>query len=227
MSKIEGDVVTALKPGSIHRRQDLEPVYLHDGAVVAVSRSSMLRGVATPEDPHAFFGVDRRGIFTEMGETIEIDHQRDLYWAEAILRERQQAVQLRKASMKIRHHYIDVTEPVFVIAEIGVNHDGSVDRAHRTRPPRPPVRGRCGEVAGLPGRAADARLVEVRRVPKQAVDDADPTAMLRRYELSDKDLKRVTWRSSDRALADRHTVLAERRRHLRQAEHGGDQDRLA
>jgi CMP-N,N'-diacetyllegionaminic acid synthase len=98
MSKIDGDVVTALKPGSIHRRQDLEPVYLHDGAVVAVSRASMLRGVAMPDDPHAFFGIDRRGIFTEMGETIEIDHQRDLYWAEAILRDREQTVQLRKAS---------------------------------------------------------------------------------------------------------------------------------
>jgi CMP-N-acetylneuraminic acid synthetase len=98
MSKLDGDVVTALRPGSIHRRQDLEPVYLHDGAVVAVSRSSMLRGVATPDDPHAFFGVDRRGIFTEMGETIEIDHQRDLYWAEAILRDRRQPVELRKAS---------------------------------------------------------------------------------------------------------------------------------
>jgi hypothetical protein len=24
-----------------------------------------------------------------MGETVEIDHQRDLYWAEAVLRERE------------------------------------------------------------------------------------------------------------------------------------------
>lgn len=98
MSRMKGDVVMPLQPNSIHRRQDLEPVYLHDGAVVAASRNSMLRGVTMPDDPHAFFGVDRRGIFTEMGETIEIDHQRDLYWAEAILRDRQQAVQLRKAS---------------------------------------------------------------------------------------------------------------------------------
>jgi CMP-N,N'-diacetyllegionaminic acid synthase len=98
MSRIDGDVVAALRPGSIHRRQDLEPVYLHDGAVVAVSRASMLRGLATPDDPHAFFGVDRRGIFTEMGETIEIDHQRDLYWAEAILRDRAETMKLRKAS---------------------------------------------------------------------------------------------------------------------------------
>jgi CMP-N-acetylneuraminic acid synthetase len=95
MSKLEGDHVITLRPGSIHRRQDLEALYLHDGAVVALSRRSMLRGVGFPDDPHAFFGTDRRGIVTEMGETIEIDHLRDLYWAEAVLRER--VIQLRKA----------------------------------------------------------------------------------------------------------------------------------
>jgi CMP-N,N'-diacetyllegionaminic acid synthase len=85
MSKLEGDVVHALQPGSIHRRQDLTPLFLHDGAVVAVSRASMLRGRRFPDDPHAFFGVDRRGIQTEAGETVEIDHLRDLYWAQAVL----------------------------------------------------------------------------------------------------------------------------------------------
>jgi N-acylneuraminate cytidylyltransferase len=89
MSKLDGDKVEPLQSGSIHRRQDLTPVYLHDGAVVAVSRSSMLRGLRFPQDPHAFFGIDRRGIHTEMGETVEVDHQRDLFWAEAVLRERQ------------------------------------------------------------------------------------------------------------------------------------------
>lgn len=87
MSKLDGDRVAALHAGSIHRRQDLEPLYLHDGASVAVSRESMLRGEATPHDPHAFFGVDRRGIHTEAGETVEIDQMRDLYWAEAVLRD--------------------------------------------------------------------------------------------------------------------------------------------
>jgi CMP-N-acetylneuraminic acid synthetase len=89
MSKLDGDVVQPLNANSIHRRQDLDPVYLHDGAVVAVSRESMLRGKSNPGDPHAFFGVDRRGIRTEPGETLEIDHLRDLYQAEAILRDRQ------------------------------------------------------------------------------------------------------------------------------------------
>ncbi len=88
MSRLDGDVVHALQPGSIHRRQDLPELFLHDGAVVAVSRQSLLRGEQFTNDPHAFFGLDRRGIRTEMGETVEIDHLRDLYWAEAVLRDR-------------------------------------------------------------------------------------------------------------------------------------------
>lgn len=88
MSRLEGDRVSAMQPGSVHRRQDLETLYLHDGAAVAVSRASMLRGEAQPDDPHAFFGIDRRGIQTQAGETVEIDQLRDLYWAEAVLRDR-------------------------------------------------------------------------------------------------------------------------------------------
>ena len=87
MARLDGDRVESLHPGSIHRRQDLAPLFLHDGGVVAVSRDSMLRGVDMPNDPHAFFGVDRRGFAVGTGETVEIDHQRDLFWAEAVLRE--------------------------------------------------------------------------------------------------------------------------------------------
>ena len=88
MARLAGDKVEALHAGSLHRRQDLEPLYLHDGAAVAVSRKAMLRGKRTPSDPHAFFGDDRRGIVTESGETVEVDARRDLFLAEAILRER-------------------------------------------------------------------------------------------------------------------------------------------
>src|SRR5271170_1314642 len=80
MSRLDGDKVEALQPGSIHRRQDLTPLFLHDGAAVAVSRSSMLLGRKFPHDPHSFFGRDRRGIQTGIGDTIEIDHLRDLFW---------------------------------------------------------------------------------------------------------------------------------------------------
>jgi CMP-N,N'-diacetyllegionaminic acid synthase len=98
MSHLDGDRVIPLQAGSIHRRQDLTPTFLHDGAVVAVSRASMLRGEIMPHDPHAFFGVDRRAIQTEMGETIEIDHLRDLYWAEAVLRDKTGAAEMKRLS---------------------------------------------------------------------------------------------------------------------------------
>jgi CMP-N-acetylneuraminic acid synthetase len=94
MSKLDGDRVRALRPGSIHRRQDLEPLHLHDGAVVVVSRQAMLLGEDHPEDPHAFFGSDRRAIETGMADTVEIDHQRDLYWAEAVLRAQTPALRM-------------------------------------------------------------------------------------------------------------------------------------
>ena len=97
MSRLEGDRVIPLQAGSIHRRQDLAPVFLHEGAGVAVSRESMLRGLGAADDPHAFFGVDRRGIETQMGETVEVDTLRDLYLADAILRERSDSQPLAKA----------------------------------------------------------------------------------------------------------------------------------
>jgi len=101
MSRLEGGRVVPLQEGSIHRRQDLTPVFLHDGAVVAVTREAMLAGEANAKDPHAFFGSDRRGIQVPMGDTVEIDHQRDLYWAEAVLRDRRQGRMTPYAQMKV------------------------------------------------------------------------------------------------------------------------------
>lgn len=89
MATLDGDRVEPLQNGSIHRRQDLTPLWLHDGAVVAVSRDALLRAESNPADPHAFFGDDRRAIRTEPGQAVEIDHHRDLLWAEAVLRERE------------------------------------------------------------------------------------------------------------------------------------------
>jgi CMP-N,N'-diacetyllegionaminic acid synthase len=89
MAQLADDRVVPLQQGSIHRRQDLTPLFLHDGGVVAVSRQSMLRGKTNPKDPHAFFGSDRRGFAVGAGQTVEIDELRDLYWAEAVLRSSQ------------------------------------------------------------------------------------------------------------------------------------------
>jgi CMP-N,N'-diacetyllegionaminic acid synthase len=97
LSKIEGDRALALRPGSIHRRQDLEPLFLHDGAIVVSSRASMEAGRANRSDPHAFFGTDRRAVRTEFGAAVEVDTRRDLLLAEAILRERREALEASAA----------------------------------------------------------------------------------------------------------------------------------
>ncbi len=86
MSTLVGDHVAPLTPGSIDRRQNLQPVYLHDGGVVACTRESLLRGLDRRDDPHAFFGTDRRAVVCELGQTIEVDSAHDLLLAEAALR---------------------------------------------------------------------------------------------------------------------------------------------
>jgi len=99
MARIEDGRVVPLQPNSIHRRQDLEPLFIHDGAVVAVSRASLLRAREHRDDPHAFFGEDRRAIITAPGETVEIDRLVDFFLTEAILRQRTGApAAVRKAS---------------------------------------------------------------------------------------------------------------------------------
>ena len=83
-------------------------------------------------------------------------------------------------------------EPTVVIAEIGVNHDGSADRAIELVN----TAADCG---------ADAVKLQVFRATRlmhpsaafahyqqEHCDDPHPTAMLRRYELSDEDLRRIT-----------------------------------
>ncbi len=92
MSRIDAEHrAIALHDGSIHRRQDLEPLFLHDGGVVVSSRAAMERGRANRADPHAFFGVDRRGVMCASTDTVEIDSRRDLLLADAILRDMEQS----------------------------------------------------------------------------------------------------------------------------------------
>lgn len=92
MSRVMPDgLVEPVVPGSVHRRQDLEPLFLHDGACVAIKRSALDAAREQRDDPHAMFGDDRRGIRVMMGSAIEIDEPRDLMFAEAVLRERGEA----------------------------------------------------------------------------------------------------------------------------------------
>ncbi len=72
---------------NIFRRQDLPPAYIPDGGIIALSADALLLRIPnTPPGPHAFFGLDRRGIINPEGAVIDIDARTDLLVADAILR---------------------------------------------------------------------------------------------------------------------------------------------
>ncbi|MEX2218482.1 MAG: acylneuraminate cytidylyltransferase family protein [Phycisphaerales bacterium] len=71
---------------NIYRRQDLPPAFIPDGGVLVVSRRALLGEIpGVPPGPHAFFGLDRRGLISG-GEVIDIDSPRDLIVADTVLR---------------------------------------------------------------------------------------------------------------------------------------------
>jgi CMP-N,N'-diacetyllegionaminic acid synthase len=84
--RLDGDRLAQFRPNSIYRRQDLEPLYYHDGAAVVVRRTALFAAADRPEDPQAFWGTDRRAIVQQPEDTVDIDAPVDLYLAEAILR---------------------------------------------------------------------------------------------------------------------------------------------
>jgi N-acylneuraminate cytidylyltransferase len=86
LHRLEGDRMIQYRPNSIHRRQDLEPLYYHDGAVVAVTRQALFDALQMPDDPHAFFGRDRRALVQRCEDAVDIDETSDLHLAESVLR---------------------------------------------------------------------------------------------------------------------------------------------
>lgn len=78
----EGDVLNH----NVFRRQDLPPAFIPDGAVIALTtRALMLQVPNVAPGPHAFFGLDRRGIVNAEGSVIDIDSKIDMLVAEAML----------------------------------------------------------------------------------------------------------------------------------------------
>jgi len=88
--RLEGDKLVQFRPNTIHRRQDLEPLYYHDGAVIAVKRDNLFIPEAF-ENPHGFFGHDRRAVVQNPEDAVDVDTRVDLFLAEAILRSRGEA----------------------------------------------------------------------------------------------------------------------------------------
>lgn len=82
MSKIDADgVVSPYEPTEIYRRQELPPVYVHDGAVLLI-RTANLTGRS------GFFGRVTRAVLCDPSEVVDIDSRADFFAAEAALRAR-------------------------------------------------------------------------------------------------------------------------------------------
>ncbi len=96
LHRLDGDRLAQYRANSIYRRQDLEPLYYHDGAVVAVTRMSLF--TTSIDDQHAFFGRDRRAVVSQGGPTVDVDSLDDLRLAEALieLRTRDRAAASRR-----------------------------------------------------------------------------------------------------------------------------------
>lgn len=85
LHRLDGDRMVQYRKNSLYRRQDLEPVFYHDGAVLAVTREAMF--LVSDDDHHAFMGKDRRAVVQEPEATVDVDSLLDLHIAEAILRD--------------------------------------------------------------------------------------------------------------------------------------------
>lgn len=157
--RLDGDRMIQFRPNSIYRRQDLEPIFYHDGAAVVVTRDALFGALDTPHDHQSFLGSDRRAVVQSCDQAIDIDEPIDLAVAHAILATRTaSAPPLSIGSRQIGHG-----QRTLVIAEAGVNHNGSVDTALRM-------------VDVAHAAAADAIKFQIFDAAALAVSDA-PTAL--------------------------------------------------
>jgi sialic acid synthase SpsE/CMP-N-acetylneuraminic acid synthetase len=184
---------------SIHRRQDLPKLLALDGGVIAVTRESLLAG--RPDDPHAFLGEDRRGIESAPGSVVDIDTLHDLCIAEAVLGTPE------PVAPRIRDHKIGSDDPPYVIAELGVNHDGLLSRAMELVEA---AHDAGADAIKLQWFEADRLLSREARLARYQKDGGagDPFDMLRALQLSADDFAMVVDRAHAAGLAAIVTVFS-------------------
>ncbi|MEX2671824.1 MAG: N-acetylneuraminate synthase family protein [Phycisphaeraceae bacterium] len=172
-----GDAIEPYVANRVYRRQDLEKLYMLDGGLIAVQRAALFS--VQPEEPHAFLGHDQRAVITQPGDVVDVDTAADLAVAEGMLTTRATSAAADG----------DRQQGVYVVAELGVNHDGSLERAL--------------ELTGHAGAAgADAIKVQVFNAVDLLSEQAelagyqtaaadDARAMLERLQLDEDQLMQV------------------------------------
>ncbi len=134
--RLDGDRMIPYRPNSIYRRQDLEPLFYLDGAIAVLTREALFNALKTPADHQAFLGHDRRAIIQRPGDAVDIDARLDLLIAEAVLLSQSEGALGQTGSgavapINVGSHRIGPGYSAFVVAEAGVNHNGSVETALR------------------------------------------------------------------------------------------------
>lgn len=135
MKKLTGpqaDTMEPYEPNDVDRRQDLPPVYQLDGGVIVVRRDMLFQ--AANAKAHEFLGRHRRAVVTQPGQVVDVDQPTDLTLAQAMVDEpldptaSPHSVTAGRV-IQIRDKTVGTGQRVYVVAELGVNHDGSIDRA--------------------------------------------------------------------------------------------------
>jgi len=84
MRMVDGDRVASFAGGEEFRRQEFEPLYIADGAVIAMKAEVLMRTEGMT-GAHVYLGEDVRCIVEEPEYAIEIDDQFDFDVAEGLL----------------------------------------------------------------------------------------------------------------------------------------------
>ncbi len=124
------DQLLMYQENHIYRRQDLPPVFILDGGIIAVTRESLLAEIKN--QPHAFLGTHRLAVVNAQDAVVDIDNQSDLVKARAMMAGLGEKQKIEKIGFEIAGKWVGAEvkkKSTYILAEIGVNHDGQVDKA--------------------------------------------------------------------------------------------------
>lgn len=114
-----GKLVPAVATFRRARRQDLQECYALTGAVYVASASHIANG------GDFFIPGESEAVEMDARFAVDIDHPGDLARADALARTEPER------SLIVGGRAVGYGQPCFIIAEVGVNHDGDVAKAHK------------------------------------------------------------------------------------------------